>query len=79
MPRLTGVLGHPTQAVSACFVKSESMTAPDAGSRVTVYEGALTYWANGMISTEISTAGTVPLFSSQCVVFLSSAQPTPGP
>ena len=31
------------------------------------------------ISTEISTAGTVPLFSSQCVVFLSSGQPTPGP
>jgi hypothetical protein len=31
------------------------------------------------ISTEISTAGIVPLFSSQCVVFLSSGQPTPGP
>ena len=31
------------------------------------------------ISTEISTAGTVPLFSSQCVVFLSSGQPSPGP
>jgi hypothetical protein len=31
------------------------------------------------ISTEISTAGVVPLFSSQCVVFLSSGQPTPGP
>ena len=30
-------------------------------------------------STEISTAGVVPLFSSQCVVFLSSGQPTPGP
>ena len=30
-------------------------------------------------STEISTAGTVPLFSSQCVVFRSSGQPTPGP
>ena len=30
-------------------------------------------------STEISTAGIVPLFSSQCVVFLSSGQPTPGP
>ena len=31
------------------------------------------------ISTEISTAGIVPLFSSQWVVFLSSGQPTPGP
>ena len=31
------------------------------------------------ISTEISTAGTVPLFSSQWVVFRSSGQPTPGP
>ena len=31
------------------------------------------------ISTEISTAATVPLFSSQWVVFLSSGQPTPGP
>ena len=31
------------------------------------------------ISTEISTAGVVPRFSSQCVVFLSSGQPTPGP
>ncbi len=28
------------------------------------------------ISTEISTAGIVPLFSSQCVVFLSSGQPS---
>ena len=31
------------------------------------------------MSTEISTAGVVPLFSSQCVVFRSSGQPTPGP
>jgi D-alanyl-D-alanine carboxypeptidase len=31
------------------------------------------------MSTEISTAGIVPLFSSQCVVFRSSGQPTPGP
>ena len=31
------------------------------------------------MSTEISTAGVGPLFSSQCVVFLSSGQPTPGP
>ncbi len=31
------------------------------------------------MSTEISTAGTAPLFSSQWVVFLSSGQPTPGP
>jgi hypothetical protein len=31
------------------------------------------------MSTEISTAGTVPLFSSQCVVLLSSGQPRPGP
>ena len=31
------------------------------------------------ISTEISTAGTVPLFSSQWMVFRSSGQPTPGP
>ena len=31
------------------------------------------------ISTEISTAGISPLFSSQCRVFLSSGQPTPGP
>jgi hypothetical protein len=31
------------------------------------------------ISTEISTAGIVPLFSSQWVVFRSSGQPTPGP
>ena len=30
-----------------------------------------------IMSTEISTAGIVPLFSSQCVVFLSSGQPTP--
>ena len=30
-------------------------------------------------STEISTAVLVPLFSSQCLVFLSSGQPTPGP
>ena len=41
--------------------------------------GQKSYWANRMISTEISTAGTVPLFSSQWVVFLSSGQPTPGP
>ena len=32
-----------------------------------------------MMSTEISTAGIAPRFSSQCVVFLSSGQPTPGP
>ena len=31
------------------------------------------------MSTEISTAGVVPLFSSQCLVLLSSGQPTPGP
>ena len=31
------------------------------------------------MSTEISTAGIVPLFSSQWVVFRSSGQPTPGP
>ena len=31
------------------------------------------------ISTEISTAGIVPLFSSQWVVFRSSGQPIPGP
>jgi hypothetical protein len=31
------------------------------------------------MSTEISTAGTVPRFSSQCLVFRSSGQPTPGP
>ena len=31
------------------------------------------------MSTEISTAGIAPLFSSQCMVFLSSGQPTPGP
>lgn len=31
------------------------------------------------MSTEISTAGIVPLFSSQCVVFASSGQPRPGP
>jgi hypothetical protein len=31
------------------------------------------------ISTEISTAGIVPLFSSQCRVFRSSGQPNPGP
>ena len=31
------------------------------------------------MSTEISTAGIVPRFSSQWVVFLSSGQPTPGP
>ena len=30
-------------------------------------------------STEISTAVLIPLFSSQCLVFLSSGQPTPGP
>ena len=30
-------------------------------------------------STEISTAGTVPRFSSQWTVFRSSGQPTPGP
>jgi hypothetical protein len=38
-----------------------------------------TYSTAVTISTEISTAGIVPLFSSQCVVFLSSGQPTPGP
>jgi len=31
------------------------------------------------MSTEISTAGIVPRFSSQCMVFLSSDQPGPGP
>jgi hypothetical protein len=31
------------------------------------------------MSTEISTAGVVPLFSSQCMVLLSSGQPSPGP
>lgn len=31
------------------------------------------------MSTEISTAGVVPRFSSQWVVFRSSGQPTPGP
>lgn len=31
------------------------------------------------MSTETSTAGIVPRFSSQCRVFLSSGQPTPGP
>lgn len=32
-----------------------------------------------IMSTEISTAGVVPRFSSQCAVFLSSGPPTPGP
>jgi len=32
-----------------------------------------------MRSNEISTAVLVPLFSSQCLVLLSSGQPTPGP
>jgi hypothetical protein len=31
------------------------------------------------ISTEISTAGIAPLFSSQWIVFRSSGQPRPGP
>ena len=43
------------------------------------FPGYKSYSTDRTISTEISTAGTVPLFSSQCVVFLSSGQPTPGP
>ncbi len=41
--------------------------------------GTPTCYSDRTMSTEISTAGTVPLFSSQCVVFRSSGQPTPGP
>ena len=61
-----------------CHQLSHLPDGIEAGSRPSPY---LTedYWANRMISTEISTAGTVPLFSSQWVVFLSSGQPTPGP
>ena len=36
-------------------------------------------YSDRTMSTEISTAGTVPRFSSQCLVFRSSGQPTPGP
>jgi len=52
---------------------------PDlAGHRDTLGSNASThFWPT--ISTEISTAGIVPLFSSQWVVFRSSGQPTPGP
>ena len=40
--------------------------------------GEHAYWCL-TTSTEISTAGSVPLFSSQWRVFRSSGQPTPGP
>lgn len=36
-------------------------------------------YAYRTMSTEISTAGVDPLFSSQCLVWRSSGQPTPGP
>ena len=52
---------------------------PDlAGHRDTLGSNASIHSCPTM-STEISTAGIVPLFSSQWVVFRSSGQPTPGP
>jgi hypothetical protein len=64
---------------TACCRRQPGTHDPDlAGHRDTLgssasIESCLT------ISTEISTAGIVPLFSSQWVVFRSSGQPTPGP
>jgi hypothetical protein len=41
--------------------------------------GAAPGYSDLTMSTEISTAGAVPRFSSQCTVCRSSGQPTPGP
>ena len=64
---------------TACYRRWPGTRDPDlAGHRDTL--GSTTSIHSCLtISTEISTAGIVPLFSSQWVVFRSSGQPTPGP
>ncbi len=55
------------------FKVAEDIDRPDR------INGRACIYACLTISTEISTAGVAPLFSSQWVVFLSSGHPTPGP
>ena len=62
----------PTERAGAVHIVRRFRPAPTGRCRAWAYSCL-------PISTEISTAGIVPLFSSQCVVFLSSGQPTPGP
>ena len=64
---------------TACCRRSLGTRHPDPAShRDTLGSGASIH-SRLTISTEISTAGIAPLFSSQWVVFRSSGQPTPGP
>ena len=64
---------------TACCGRWRGTRDPDpAGHRDTLGSDASIHSCPTM-STEISTAGIVPLFSSQWVVFRSSGQPTPGP
>jgi len=64
---------------TACFSRSPWTHDPDlAGHRNTAGSSSSIHSCL-TISTEISTAVIVPLFSSQWVVFRSSGQPTPGP
>ena len=64
---------------TACFRRQPRTRDPDlAGYRDTL-GGSASIHSCPTISTEISTAGIVSLFSSQWIVFRSSGQPTPGP
>ena len=52
---------------------------PERADSVTLLGNHPATYSCPTISTEISTAGVVSLFSSQCVVLRSSGHPTPGP
>jgi hypothetical protein len=89
------VLSTEEDPANACYsfhghLRNGRCTAPDHGPIVVVLlqqiyrlalapTGACSTYCCLTMSTDISTAGVVPLFSSQCSVLLSSGQPTPGP
>ena len=64
---------------TACYRRWPGTRDPDLASHRDTLGSTTSIHSCLTISTEISTAGIVPLFSSQWVVFRSSGQPTPGP
>ena len=69
----------PTSGSGSSFAVRPAPHAGRIGARGGAGCAGLEAYSCRTISTEISTAGIGPRFSSQCVVFLSSGQPTPGP
>ena len=64
---------------TACCRRWPGTRDPDLAGHRDTLDSTTSIHSCLTISTEISTAGIVPLFSSQWVVFRSSGQPTPGP